>query len=67
VLRGDEAAIAFGLSEHDHEAVPALAAAARILRTEATVAALRDAAANAPDEDCRAACAAELRRLSEEA
>lgn len=64
-LRGDEAAIAAGLREHDHEQVPALAAAARILRTEATVAALRDAAANAPDEECRAACAAELERIEE--
>ncbi|HXV57620.1 MAG TPA: hypothetical protein VD704_07120 [Gaiellaceae bacterium] len=66
-LRGDEAAIAAGLSEHDHEQVPALAAAARILRTETTVAALRDAAAHAPDEECRAACAAELERIEEDA
>jgi hypothetical protein len=67
VLRADEEAIVSGLGSHDHEDVPALAAAARILGTEATLKALRKCAAEAPDEDCRAACRAELDRLPEDA
>lgn len=63
VLRGDEAAIVSGLREHDHEEIPALAVAARILATQATAAALREAAADAPDEFCRAACAAQAQQL----
>ena len=60
VLREDEGAIVEGLRRHEHEDVPALAVAARMLGTEATIAALRTAAAEAPDEECRAACRAEL-------
>ena len=67
VLRGDGDAVVDGLSAHDHENVPALAVAARILATEETRAALRECAAAAPDEECRAACASELERLPEEA
>ena len=60
VLREDEGAIVEGLRRHEHEDVPALAVAARMLGTDATVAALRRAAAEAPDEECRSACQAEL-------
>ena len=42
VLREDEGAIVEGLRRHEHEDVPALAVAARMLGTEATIAALRD-------------------------
>jgi HEAT repeat protein len=67
VLREDEASIAEGLRGHDHEDVPALAVAARMLGTDLTIAALRQAAAEAPDEECRAACEAELGVLREDA
>jgi len=67
VLSEDEGAIAEGLRRHDHEAVPALAVAARMLATETTLAALRSAAAEAPDEECRAACRAELDLVRENA
>jgi HEAT repeats len=60
VLREDEGAIAEGLRRHEHEDVPALAVAARMLGTDVTLAALRQAASEAPDEECRSACAAEL-------
>jgi HEAT repeats len=66
VLREDEGAIAEGLRRHQHEDVPALAVAARMLGTDVTVAALREAASSAPDEACRAACAAELELSREE-
>jgi hypothetical protein len=66
VLRGDEGTIAEGLRRHRHEEVPALAVAARMLGTDVTVAALREAASSAPDEACRAACAAELELIREE-
>ena len=65
VLREDEGAVAEGLRRHRHDDVPALAVAARMLGTETTIAALREAAAKAPDEDCRAACAVELAMLDE--
>jgi HEAT repeats len=66
VLGEDEGAIAEGLRRHEHDDVPALAVAARMLGTDVTVAALRDAATAAPDEECRAACAAELDLVREE-
>jgi HEAT repeats len=65
VLREDEGSIAGGLRGHEHEDVPALAVAARMLGTDLTLAALRQAAAEAPDEECRAACKAELGVLRE--
>ena len=67
VLREDESSIVEGLRRHEHEDVPALAVAARMLGTEATVAALRTAAAEAPDEECRTACKAELDLVREDA
>jgi len=67
VLRGNETAVVAGLRGHDHDDLPALAAAARILGTEATLDALRDAAEAAPDNACRAACRAELDKVREEA
>jgi hypothetical protein len=66
VLREDADAVTAGLRASDPENVPALAAAARILATDETRAALRDCADAAPDEASRAACAAELERLPEE-
>ena len=66
VLNEDSGAIAEGLRRHVHDDVPALAVAARMLGTERTIAALREAASSAPDEACRAACAAELELISEE-
>jgi HEAT repeat protein len=67
VLREDEGAIAEGLRRHRHDDVPALAIAARMLGSDVTVAALREAASSAPDEACRAACAAELELIREKA
>jgi len=67
VLNNDEGAIAEGLRRHAHDDVPALAVAARMLGTDLTVGALREAASSAPDEECRAACAAELDLIREEA
>jgi hypothetical protein len=67
VLNEDGGAIAEGLRRHVHDDVPALAVAARMLGTDVTIAALREAASNAPDEECRAACAAELDLIREEA
>jgi hypothetical protein len=66
VLREDEDTVVEGLRRHEHEDVPALAVAARMLGTEATIAALRLAAADAPDEECRSACRAELDLLRED-
>ena len=66
VLNNDGGAIAEGLRRHAHDDVPVLAVAARMLGTDATVAALREAASSAPDEECRAVCAAELELIREE-
>jgi hypothetical protein len=66
VLTDDEAAIAAGLRRHEHAEVPALAVAARMLGTDVTLAALLEAATSAPDEECRAACAAELDLIRED-
>ena len=63
VLREEEGSVVEGLRRHEHEEVPALAVAARMLGTEATIAALRTAAAESPDEECRSACKAELERM----
>ena len=65
ILREDEGAIVEGLRRHEHEDVPALAIAARMLGTEATIAALRTAADEAPDEECRSACRVELDLIRE--
>ena len=65
VLREDEGAIVEGLRRHQHEDVPALAVAARMLGTEASIAALRAAAADSPDDECRSACRAELEMLGD--
>jgi hypothetical protein len=46
---------------HDHELMLWLARAARILGTDEARAALAECAEDAPDEECRNACAAELR------
>jgi hypothetical protein len=67
VLREDADAVAAGLRAHDPETVAAFAVAARVLATDETRAALRECADAAPDDGSRAACAAELERLPEEA
>jgi hypothetical protein len=67
VLREDADAVSAGLRANDPEAVPAFAVAARMLATDETRAALRECADAAPDDVSRAACAAELERLPEEA
>jgi hypothetical protein len=46
---------------HDHDLMPWLARAARILGTDEARAALAECAEDAPDEECRNACAVELR------
>ncbi|HET6696862.1 MAG TPA: HEAT repeat domain-containing protein [Gaiellaceae bacterium] len=66
VLNDDEASVAEGLRRHAHDDVPALAVAARMLGTDLTIGALREAASSAPDEECRAACAAELDQIRDE-
>jgi hypothetical protein len=64
LLLGDgRAEIVRRLRAHDHELVPALAAAARIAGDEEARAALGECARSAPDEACREACRAELARL----
>jgi hypothetical protein len=45
---------------HDHELMPWLARAARIVGTDEARAALAECAESAPDEECRNACAEEL-------
>jgi hypothetical protein len=62
VLERDEGAVISGLSAGDSPEAPALARAARLLGTPATLAALEDRARSALDEAVRAACRAELER-----
>jgi hypothetical protein len=56
-----------GLRAHDHERMPWLATAARILGTPEARLALENCARDAPDEDCRRACVIELEKLEERA
>ena len=52
---------------HDHDLMPWLAVAARLLATEEARATLAERAEGAPDAECRAVCRAELEKLEEEA
>lgn len=52
---------------HDHDLMPWLAVAARLLATEEARAALAERAEGAPDAECRAVCRTELEKLEEEA
>jgi hypothetical protein len=52
---------------HDHDLMPSLAVAARLLATEEARAVLAERAEGAPDAECRAVCRAELEKLEEEA
>lgn len=52
---------------HDHDLMPWLTRAARILGTDEARAALAECAREAPDEECRNACAAELQAWEEAA
>jgi HEAT repeat protein len=63
VLERDEDAVISGLRAGEPSAAPALARAARLLGTPATLAALEECAVSAPDEALRGACRAELERL----
>ncbi len=56
-----------GLRAHDHEHMPWLATAARMQGTPEARLALENCARDAPDEDCRRACAIELEKLEERA
>jgi HEAT repeat protein len=60
VIDGDEEGIATEIEQHDHIAMPWLARAASILATRKLRAVVEQAAAAAPDEECRAACALAL-------
>jgi hypothetical protein len=55
------------IGAHDHELMPWLARAARILGTDEARAALAACAEGAPDDECRNACAEELRAWDEAA
>jgi hypothetical protein len=63
--RGDE--VIGAIRDHDHERMPWLATGARILATDEARDALEECAREAPDEDCRRACAIELEKLEETA
>jgi hypothetical protein len=52
---------------HDHDLMPWLAVAARLLANEEARAMLAERAEGAPDAECRAVCRAELEKLEEEA
>ena len=60
VLEEDEDAVVSGLSSAEAAEAPALARAARLLGTTATLAALEECARSAVDDAVRAACRAEL-------
>jgi hypothetical protein len=62
VLDRDEQAITRRLEAHDHEAVPWLVYAARILGTPGARQAVEAVAAAAPDDECRQAAVRALRR-----
>ena len=51
---------------HEHDLMPALAVAARLLATEEARAVLAERAEGAPDAECRAVCRVELEKLEEE-
>jgi hypothetical protein len=65
VLDDREDEVLWRLRAHDHDYMPWLATAARVLGTDAARSALEQCAAGAPDEECRSACAVELERLEE--
>jgi hypothetical protein len=60
VLEEDEGAVVSGLSSAEAAEAPALARAARLLGTPATLAALEECARSGADDAVRAACRAEL-------
>ena len=55
------------MRSHDHDLMPWLAVAARLLGTDEARAVLAERAEGAPDPECRAVCRAELETLDEEA
>jgi hypothetical protein len=54
------------MGAHDHDLMPWLAVAARLLATEDARAVLAERAEGAPDAECRAVCRVELEKLEEE-
>ena len=65
LLLGDPQEILERMRAHDHDLMPALAVAARLLSTEEARAVLAERAEGAPDAECRAVCRVELRKLEE--
>jgi hypothetical protein len=65
LLLGDPQEILERMRAHDHDLMPALAVAARLLATEEARAVLAERAEGAPDAECRAVCRVELQKLEE--
>ena len=63
VIDGNDEAIASRILDHDHEALPWLANAARLLGTPRPRHALEEMARSAPDEECRGFCQQALARF----
>jgi len=62
LLEGRDTELVAALERHDHDRMSALAKAASLIGSPEALAVLRRCAESAPDEDCRLACAAALRR-----
>ncbi|HEX2045769.1 MAG TPA: hypothetical protein VHF23_09095 [Gaiellaceae bacterium] len=65
VLGGRPAEIFERIRAHEHDFMPDLARAARLVGGDEARAVLAESAAGAPDAECRAACRAELEALAE--
>jgi hypothetical protein len=65
LVLGDPQEIVERMRAHDHDLMPALAVAARLLATEEARAVLAERAEGAPDAECRAVCRVELQKLEE--
>jgi HEAT repeat protein len=67
VIDGDDEAIAARIAAHDHDAVPWLAHAGRMLGSQSVRRALEELERSAPDEECRRFCQRALDRWDESA
>ena len=67
LLEGRDTELVAALERHDHDRMSALAKAASLIGSPEALAALRRCVESAPDDDCRLACAAALRRGVEHA
>lgn len=65
LLLGDSQEILERMRAHDHDLMPWLAVAARLLATDEARAVLAERAEGAPDAECRAVCRVELEKLEE--